>query len=232
MSPIPGGVAAGQVIIHRHYVNASSLACVPCHGGARRERLAFARRISAMRLGSRRARRRALNIEHVLPQHARGDHRSDDIQRDQIPSRAKLAAVQFVVVQAGSSTLIALIRSIPDASRRDGPKMERNNWRMAPSFSSRLLGYVREREGGGVGAETAARGEAGQGWGDYSWESTAPIVSGGMRRLVLFGDVALCRRCDWVDADDTVGCAGCRDGRSWNGKGRGRREEGGHQRGL
>ncbi len=71
----PGCVAAREVIVHGHHVDAFALTCEPCDRGNGRQSLAFA----SLHFGDAAARQRKsptqLDIEHVESQHARCDRR-------------------------------------------------------------------------------------------------------------------------------------------------------------
>ena len=95
----PGSVAAGQIIVDGHDVDALRLTRVPGHGRNGGQRLSFA----GLHFGDAAARQRQrpakLDIEHVLAQHARSDDRGGGEQREQVLVCA--ADAQFVIAQTG-----------------------------------------------------------------------------------------------------------------------------------
>ena len=63
------------------------------------------------------------------------------------------AVIKSLSFKCANSARIALIRWVSDASRREGAKIERRNWRMAPSYFS-----------GGYGRKLTRRKEGGRRW--------------------------------------------------------------------
>src|ERR1700732_203587 len=104
----------------------------------------------------------------------------------------KAAACNSLSFKRESSVRIALIRSISDVSRRDGAKIERRNWRMAPSFLFRLLWLCAGTGGDGRWALEQRLVEKGD-WSRKTFLGNRRCgrFSGERGHVALFGDVPL-----------------------------------------
>ena len=83
----PLGVAARQIIVHRHHVNARACSRVPNHGRNRGQRFAFAGLHFGDLSGGESQRALELDVEHLQTEHAFGNH-GGERSRQGDPARA------------------------------------------------------------------------------------------------------------------------------------------------